>query len=234
MAIMSKIPLYAIEDMLNIYGESLWTNILLPDEIIKQTLIDNIMMQAEDRPVLYTDPDFLRKRIEVWFTKNYDNFEAMIAALLKDYDIFDNYHREKEEWENIDETVNKTEDGEYDSEYENYAEHAEHKTRDHNESTNTKAAFDSNTYEPFDKNVTDNTTDNNGDSEGNGSEGGTNHRESENVKDNDRYLKYKVKGKLGVTSYQELIQKELELRKFNIYDYITNQFLREFIILVSM
>ena len=233
MAIMSKIPLYAIEDMLNIYGESLWTNILLPDEIIKQTLIDNIMMQAEDRPVLYTDPDFLRKRIEIWFTKNYDNFEAMIESLLKDYDIFDNYHREKEEWKKEnhvkDGTVVSTGSttGTTTGSYSNSGS-------DSDTTTKTVAAFDTNSYEPYDKAVSSGTNSESGQSTQGINRSETGRVENDETNTADDYLKSKVKGKLGVATYQELIQQELELRKFNIYDYITNQFLREFIILVSM
>ena len=94
------------------------------------------------------------------------------------------------------------------------------------------SAFDSSTYQPSDKNTTDNdgtdTVDYSGtikDEYGEGSSG------QENGNSTDTHGG-RIHGNIGVTTSQEMLKQELDISMWNLLDQITDLFLQEFCIMV--
>ena len=79
------------------YDTSLFDFLTLPEDIDKDTLVDNILLRSGDFEVLYPDFDFLKFSIGAWARKWQPTFERWIAALQIEYNPLENYDR-KEDW----------------------------------------------------------------------------------------------------------------------------------------
>lgn len=111
---------------------------------------------------------------------------------------------------------------------------------------NTRSAMDSSTYQPYNKEETDNTTKNTGtvdntgtvkntgsvthtDNERTGTLNTEGHSSDEEVNEKFTHGAH-LYGNIGVTTSQEMLKQELDIVKWNIYDHISDLFLREFCI----
>ena len=79
------------------YDTSLFDFLTLPEDIDKDTLVDNILLRSGDFEVLYPDFDFLKYSIGAWARKWQPTFERWITALQIEYNPLENYDR-KEDW----------------------------------------------------------------------------------------------------------------------------------------
>ena len=223
----------------------------VPSGIDKDVLVDNIIMQGGEFEVIYAEPLFFRQAIYTWSMKHERTFQKWIDVLNMEYNPIENYDR-MEEW-NDAETENKT--GSETTSTENNSEISntsvvtnatEGSTTDTTGSTgsteNTVSAYDASTYQPSDKSETANdisqegtssensTTNSSSSTTGNETTSG-----SRNTTDNigrNSLRTGRAHGNIGVTTSQQMLQAELDVQRFNIYDQITDLFLTEFCILV--
>lgn len=79
------------------YDTTLFDFLTLPEDIDKDTLVDNILLRSGDFEVLYPDFDFLKYSIGAWARKWQPTFERWITALQIEYNPLENYDR-KEDW----------------------------------------------------------------------------------------------------------------------------------------
>lgn len=188
------------------YDESLFDNLVLPEGIDKDTLVNNLLLDTVSQEVLYADPDIMKQAIGIWSKK-----ELPVWQRLKDtldirgtYNPIYNYDR-NEEITN-DHTKNTTE-----SENHNL-----------NKGTDTtkvsQGSFNSNDLTQV--NQQDNIL-------GSGND--------ENGKDTftgDHTFNAHLYGNIGVTTTQEMIKEELSIDEINILDYIIDSFKNRFILSV--
>ena len=87
------IPLYAFYR----WDDTLFDLLDVPEGIDKDKLIDNILLEAGERSVIYSDPDFLKNAIGIWSNTYRATFERWAKALAIEYDPLENYDR-REEW----------------------------------------------------------------------------------------------------------------------------------------
>ena len=188
------------------YDESLFDNLVLPEGIDKDTLVNNLLLDTVSQEVLYADPDIMKQAIGIWSKK-----ELPVWQRLKDtldirgtYNPIYNYDR-NEEITN-DHTKNTTE-----SENHNI-----------NKGTDTtkvsQGSFNSNDLTQV--NQQDNIL-------GSGND--------ENGKDTftgDHTFNAHLYGNIGVTTTQEMIREELSIDEINILDYIIDSFKNRFILSV--
>lgn len=192
-------------------NESLFSHLHLPPLIDKDTFIDTMLLNFGDYELLWADPVFVKNMIGVWCNKRYNQLSHMIDSLTKDYNAIENYDRITDMTYKDDN--NRVHEGSIGSE--------QKVTANSNEKINT-SAYDSNTYTPSNENVIKDETDNVNRS--NSAEVST---ESNIHKESGR-----VHGNIGVTTNQQMIQSEIELRKFSIYDWMCNDLARDIIIFV--
>ena len=249
----SKITLIGFEQWLNAENKSLFDGLCLPEGIDKDVLCTNIIMEAGEFEVMYSNPDIMTVFINKWGLKWYRTFEKWVAALNTEYQPLWNYDRH-EEWTDsgsddrtldrtingsilrtggytttdiIDATVERTDDLQQDTD---------------GTVTNERSAFDSSTYQPHDKSTTDETitntgtqttdtdstdtiTNSNRDNTATSSlEGETEGKEFEHGHEGHLY------GNIGVMSSQSLLLEELSVAEWNIYNHITDLFIKEFCI----
>lgn len=96
----AKMTILGLETALNYRNESLFDLMNLPEGIDKETVEDNIILEAGEFEVLYADPDFMKMSIGVWSRKHYRTFDKWIKAINIDYAPLENYDR-FESWDDV-------------------------------------------------------------------------------------------------------------------------------------
>lgn len=184
-------------------GDNIFTDIRLPELIDRETLINRITLRCGEFSVMHTDYEWMHEQILNFFLIHYETFSKWAEVLNAEYNPLENYDRQ-ENWRDWGDSKNKAE--------------GEDKTTLGSSSTTTKAAFNSSSYEPYEKNTNS----------------GTDKMERKNSgEDNFRTAhEGRVYGNIGVTTSQQMLQSELDLRRFNIYMEIANLFADEFCIQV--
>jgi len=212
-----------------VHNQGLFDLLDLPEGIDKETLVDNIILQGGEFEVLYSDPQFMRAAIGTWSQKCYHTFLKWITALNIEYAPLENYDR------------NELVTDQYYKAASSAARRDSGNTRTFNNqdkrtidttvvSEDEVSAYDSSTYQPSDKNTTDNdgtdTVDYSGtikDEYGEGTSG------NENENSTNTHTS-RVHGNIGVTTSQQMLQSEFDVARFNIIDQITDMFILEFCI----
>ena len=258
-----KVTLVGIERYLESKNRSVFDRVVLPDGINKELMVNNIILQAEEKELLYSDPDFLTSAIEVWSRKYYWTFNKWLKAINTEYEPLWNFDRH-EEWEDIHQkNSNRDKHGSFDSTSndssmvnthdEGYSDGTTQTIYDTNVATdqtkeNKEAAFNTSTYQEKTKEITDSDTattgderneshsNNNNDSESHASnlhnESGTN-QENEGIDEagNASHTGH-LYGNIGITSSQQLLESELSVAEFSLYDRISDLFISEFCLMV--
>ena len=88
----------SINGLLN-HDPTLFDDVYFPceDDIPKEIIVDKICMECGELPLVYTDPDVMKKMIYVWAYTNWNAFNRMWIALTEEYNPIHNYDR-TEEW----------------------------------------------------------------------------------------------------------------------------------------
>ena len=197
----SKFTLIGAYQFFNNAGDDLFKNLVLPEGLNKDTLASNILLRGGEFEVQNADPFFIQSAIQIWSNVYQDTFTRWVNALSIEYAPLENYDR-MEHW-----TDEKAQDGTGTLSTDS----------DSNVNTETtKSAFDSSAYQPYenvhtvgsDSSDSESTTHNNEDAEHNG----------------------RIHGNIGVTTSQQMLVQELDMGYWNIYERITDLFLREFVV----
>lgn len=206
---MAKITLIGCKAFFDNAGGDLFEKLLLPEGLNKETLVNNIIFHGGEFEVLYANPYYIRDSIGTWSAVHAATFKRWIDALALEYNPLENYDR-KEDWTDItDRDATGTSQSESGS---------TSGTDTSNE--NTKSAFDSSSYQPNEKDDATSTTETTA----------TDETTVTNSEDNTFTHSGRVHGNIGVTTSQQMLQSELDLGYWNIYQRITELFLHDFVI----
>lgn len=220
---MAILSVMTLDDYLSHEDKSIFDELNLPDGIDKQTLTDNILLKSAEFECLYPDPVFLTKAVGLWGRKWYRTFEKWVAALNIDYAPLENYDRFEDWRDDSSETSSRHSEG-----TSNNTSSGSGSTTGTGTTENKVSAFDSGDYQPKDMQIantsgttsTEDTTfiaDSN-DDEANASK--------------DFVHSGRIHGNIGVTTSQQMLQQELDIQLWNIYEHITDLFLNEFVLLI--
>ena len=202
--------------------KKLFDNIKLYEGFDKQVLIDLIMQQSGELFPFHQQPEYLQLNIENWFSRMYEQFKRMYIAITADYNPIENYDR-IEEWSDS-ESGSQSE-----SESSSSSSSAHDSTSDSSSNSMTSDISAANMTGGF---LPDSAS--NGVTEGRSStDSNSRINSSRNRHDlSDRSYKHggRIHGNIGVLTNQSMIESELRLRQFDIYETIANMFEEEFII----
>ena len=239
----AKITTVGFYQYMNAYNNDLFGLLNLPPGIDKDTLVNNIMMRGGEFEVVYSNPDFYKSAIGLWSNKHYRTFEKWINALNIDYNPLENYDR-MEEWSDSGSRTNTGTVSDYGIRKNTGTQSTESSGKDNfKESGNSTSsdeisAYNSNSFQNDKKNTTNssnssenNTTANNTRTD-NLSESNSNTRTDNLSEKTNSDRKGRAHGNIGVTTSQQMLQSELDIAKWNIYEQITDLFLSEFCIMV--
>ena len=229
----ARLPLIAIENYLNKSEKSIADNWILEgvDEFDKDTLLASIIFKAGTFEPIYTDPDYFYLMCGYFWKKWERTFTKWFTALNIEYNPLENYDRH-EEWSESGSNSgssstadNRTETTDNDT--------TESLTRGEDSTIeNSISAFDSNSYSDHDKSVNDTdieqsitgTNDTTFTSAGTMANNISNESESEH--------KGHLHGNIGVTTSQEMLKSELDISSWNIYEHISDIFIRDLLVAV--
>ena len=190
--------------MLNM-NDDLFSNLTLPEGLDKQTLTDNILLRGGEFEVLYSNPTAMQSLIGIWSRREQATFTRWIDALSIEYAPLENYDRMEHWTDEIDGTGSSGSTGSVN-------------TTSNDTSELTKSAYDQSTYSPYEKTI-------------NGGTVGTTSSDSTNTSmSNDSEHNGRIHGNIGVTTSQQMLEAELNLGYWNVYEKITELFLQEFTI----
>lgn len=213
---MARLTLWGIYQ----YDSTLFDGVVLPDGIDKDNLVANIMRNSGDLYPYHQVPEYLKSNINYWFSRRLFDFERMYEALRVEYSPIENYDRKENTTRNYENsgtdkesttlgsTTTSTNIGSNDN---------ENKVSAYNESDYTNREKDTQSYNSTLTNTGSGT-------DTKQTEYGLKRKEVEDVR---------VHGNIGVTTSQQMIESEMELRaKYDIYKIISREFEREFLVQV--
>ena len=242
----AKITLIGLEGYLN-PEQSLFDKMELPDGIDKDTLIGSILMRCQEFELLYSDPYFMQDAVSIWSRKNFRTFDKWIRALNIEYDPLYNYDRTEEYTDTHSGQFGKSNSGTTSgsSDYtrtDNLSQSDDHTRTDNLSSTLThseKAFNDTNLVTSSQDSTSDSgtqrmagTVSNTGTQRNAGSESGS---VSNNENGTDSYTNIhtaRLFGNIGVTTSQQMLQSELDIARWSIYEHIADLFCQEFCVMV--
>jgi len=167
---LAKITMTGQEIWLNHHDKSLFDLFELPEDIDRETCIDNIMLECGELETLYSEPEFMRAAIGTWSKKHYRTFEKWAEALLLEYNPLENYDRIEDWWDHSDKdndntrTLDHQDKRTLDTENKRTLNTQDEETRNISDQTiydkttgtvNEVSAFDSSSYQPADQSTMD-------------------------------------------------------------------------------
>lgn len=164
-----KITVVGLENFMQSQGKSLFTKLVLPDEVDRDTCINSCILRANEFEVLYPDGDFFAEMVGLWSSRYQLTFNKWVEGFAAEFSPIDNYDRQ-EEWEDHSGSEDKTKYGKKeitdfghseDTTYGKSSDTTYGKTdtlQPGKIDTHEVSAFDSGTYQPKDRNTESGTT----------------------------------------------------------------------------
>lgn len=240
---LAKITLLGMNNWMVDSDDDLFKELYLPDGMDKSQLVNAIMYKGAEFEVLYGDPYFIQSMIAIWSDRWYPTFERWYKALSIEYNPLENYDR-REDWTDAGSrnrsntgsvnSANSIQNSEKQKDRNSLNSLSSSDTKDTNE--HTVSAYDSSTYQPDNKDEKS-TKDNNttasisdADRSINGSTNAVNTSQSRDSESENtgNIHSGRTHGNIGVTTSQQMLQAELDIARFNLYDEAADLFLQEF------
>lgn len=193
------------------YRPDIFDNVTFPAGIDKNIAIDTILVNNAGFEPLYQDIDFFKFCIENWAKKWSWSFDKWIKAINVKYDPLNNYDR-YEEYDDEKKGTEKTKSSSDRTIKDTGTADTEEKV----------SAYDSSSYEPSKKNtLTNNLT--------------TTEKAGSDISgDSSETIKHRAHlyGNIGVTTSQQMLESELSIAEWNLYNQIADVFRSELLISV--
>lgn len=193
--------------MIGLYNDdnALFNEMIMPTGIDSDIVRDTILLRCGEFEVLYPDADFMKDAIKLWSQKWQRTFTRWVNALSVEYEPLNNYDR-TESWTTSDKgsATSKSNDV----------------TAGVVKSTDTDrvSAYNSNTLVDDKQKAGDSSSSN------------TSNTRMESETLNDQVRTGRAYGNIGVTTSQQMLQAELDVSAWNMYEHIADIFASEFII----
>ena len=232
-----RMTLIGLENQLNYKEKSIvdsWTLSTI-DYFDPEVLLSDIIVKGGTFEPLYPDPEyfyymcsFFWRKWERTFTKWFEAFEIEYNP-LENYDRYESWSESKDDTGTVDTTDNKT--------------ITNSETTDNDTTTENKvSAFDTSGYSEKDKSITENDISVSGttldSSTGTVDTSFRSTVNDSNVIDTDTTNKSEIEheghlhGNIGVTTSQEMLRSELDIQSWNVYEHISDIFIKEMLITV--
>ena len=233
----------AILDLIGLYNyhPSLLNELELPESIedMRADLIDNLLLETAELEVLYTDPDFLQKAIGTWSRKQSPIWAELYATTQYEYNpIWNKDGTIVEERDlaatedvttNVDREDKLQDKNTRNTEDKNTRNLEDKETRNLSDTSDRDVyGFNSSTAAPAEKNSVSGTGTDTFNHTGTDTVDHTGTQDIDTTVDRDTTdtgtITRTEQGNIGLTSTQQLILEQREVVKFNILDYIINEF----------
>lgn len=230
MSVLQKITLIGAYNMYNQFERDLFELLTLPEGYDKTTFVNTLLLEHGEKPILYTDPDFMYQAIGIWASKYSLELERIYEALTAEYNPIWNYDR-NEEWEDhsgrkYESTVNAGHKATDSPKYDVTTNQTVQGTTEHQIS-----ADNSSTYQPEAKDIT------NAGTVKQSTEGKTqdlsessNSKQSDSETNNSGHSGH-LWGNIGVTTSAQMVTEVVKQRfQITLYGTVTQMFANELLI----
>lgn len=206
------------------FDDDIFLSLQIPDNLNREQFIHALLVECMDMEVLYPDPVFMRDAIRSWSLAMLHSWQQLRDALYASYNVIENYDR-NEDWtdkdtrtDNLTQTTNGSTTGGGTVTGSNSTTDT-HSAKGYN--SGAMVAGEKDQIDTTTSNTTSDSTTNNSTTTNTGTQG------------RDYTRKGRVHGNIGVTTSQQMIQAEIDLRVANQLTYIIiNQFKQRFLLLV--
>lgn len=217
------------------WDTTIFNNLVVPEGIDSQQVIDNILLNASDRPLLHPNPNWMKWGIGVWSKRMLPIWEKLLKTTQYEYDPIENYDRKEEttDTRNIgrDRTSRQTYDESVGQERE---DDLSQNTTGGETTEHTVSAENVDTYQPESKDTRTpnltvaNTGTQNIDTNTNGT---SNLTENEGTTETFKHTS-RMHGNIGVTTTQQMIREERDIVRFDMIETIVRDWINEFCLYV--
>ena len=239
------------------YQPAIFDSLTIPTSVDRETLIDNIIMEAAELELLFPNADILGKLIGNWSKTRLPAWNRMIGALDAEYNPIENSDKYEDHLEDytrdLKESDNYTRDLKESDNYTRDLKENDNYTRNLTDSGNNSSSGSTQNsrtgYNSGDLQVTDSSSSEDhsndtrsytgsdernkgytgGDDRKKGYTGGDDRNKGYTGSDT-RHTVIHTHGNIGVTTNQHMVEAELKLRQYDIYKLITNEFIDTFCI----
>ena len=209
------------------YSPDVFDLFKLPVGVSLDNVRDNILMELAELELLYPSGEFMKTAIGIWSTKQLPVWEKLYATTKLEYNPIHNYDR-TEEWteeETGNRNENRTQSQESNGESSGTVQNSGEDTVKSDVS-----AFNETSYTPKELQTTTLGTENTSSGTAKQTTDITDDTEENSSRNNTRTGR--AFGNIGVTTTQQMIEAERSVVKFNIVDYIVEDFKRRFCLLI--
>lgn len=193
--------------LLNLMQENpeLLNNIVLPDGVDRDNLVNQILFEGCTLYPIYQDPKLFRSMAEHYFVMRYQIHAELFKTIAYDYEPLENYDRIEDrshsasgtEGINRDRGTNTTSSGNTEQQV---------------------SAFNESDYQPQSKTISEATQ-------------GANEDETIDREHADQGTEHvRIHGNIGVTTSQQMLEAQRNVVKFSLYEFIAAHFLKTFMI----
>lgn len=227
MAVSASLSLYGIFQ----YDDTILDGLNVPTGMDLDTVKNMLLIETVGMSILYPDAPFLKKAIALWSAERSDVWQKLYNTTVLEYDPIENYdRREESSEENIgNEHVQSSQERSTDSESRGSSQ--QHRAGE-NTATAAQTAYNSNDFADTSKSTSSGSDDvmDSTVSSGSGTENvsGSGNKSSTDL----RRLSSRIHGNIGVTTTQQMLQSEREVAEFCMVDYIVNDFISRFCVMV--
>lgn len=219
------------------YQPAIFDSLTIPTSVDRETLIDNIIMEAAELELLFPNADILGRLIGNWSKTRLAAWNRMIGALDAEYNPIENSDRYEDHLEDytrdLKESDNYTRDlKENDNYTRNLTDSGNSNSRGRTQ--NSRTGYNSGDLQVTDSSSSEDHSDETrsytGSDERNKGYTGGDDRNKGYTGGDTRHTVIHTHGNIGVTTNQHMVEAELKLRQYDIYKLITNEFIDTFCI----
>ena len=202
----AKITLIGMAKWLEDGGDDLFAQMTLPAGIDRQTFIDTVLMRGGEFEILFAEPSTMQYAIGAWSRKWQHTLQKWADVLAIDYNPLENYDR-MESWSDAKTGRRKESGSSSDTAV----------TNGNSTNENQRAAYDSASYSPVEKDI--NSSQN--------ASSGASVTNAEGSNSESALHEGRTHGNIGVTTSQQMLEAEWEVAKLNVYENASELFLTE-------
>lgn len=219
------------------YQPTIFDSLTIPTSVDKETLIDNIIMEAAELELLFPNADILGRLIGNWSKTRLAAWNRMIGALDAEYNPIENSDRYEDHLEDYTRDLNECDNYTRDlKEKDNYTRNLTDSGNSNSSGStqNSRTGYNSGGLQVTDSSSSEDHSDDTrsytgSDDRNKGYTGGDNRNKGFTGGDT-RHTVIHTHGNIGVTTNQDMVNAELKLRQYDIYKLITNEFIDTFCI----
>lgn len=214
------------------YDSTLFDNMIFPTDANKQNFIDSLLLSYGDCEPIYPDHEFMKQSaIPAWSKKWQDSIERVFLALKKTYNPIENYDRQ-ETWTDSPNLERNTTTGGADVNTLTAGRGSTTANTGSDVMEQKVSAFDSSDYQPSEQDTTTYGNSTKVETSGQDVNNIAYGRTEKNTEIGTSTHTGQIHGNIGVTTSQQMIESELQLRKQSFIDYCTGLFANDLLILV--